>query len=129
MNIKHTDSRLKVVGYVSLALVATFVGLTYTLNRTLFLAGEERAVKTFEADTNTHSMKAFINFIAEHGKNYADHKETARRYRNFKANYEEVQASKLHEDHMPFAITIDNQFADLSAEEFMQLVAGGATVP
>lgn len=85
----------------------------------MFMAADERALRTFEADTNSDSMKAFVNFIADHGKNYADHKETAHRYRNFKANYEKVQKSKLHEFHMPYLITADSQFADLSSEEFL----------
>lgn len=116
---KHTDSRLKVIGYVSLALVVSLVGITYQLGRTVFLSSDEKALKMFDGDTNSEVMKAYVNFIAEYGRTYADRAETARRYRNFKSNYETVQKSKQHEKHMPLQITINNQFADLSGEEFI----------
>lgn len=126
---KHQDSRLKVVGYASLAIVVTLVGLTYQIGRTTFLASDEKALNMFEADSNSETMKAYVNFISEMGRSYADKKETARRYRIFKQNYEKVQKHSAHERHLPFSMTMNNQFADLTAEEFLEQIGGGAIVP
>lgn len=126
---KHTDSRLKVIGYVSLAVVVSLLGLTYTLGRTMFMSSDERALKIFNDDTNSEVMKAYVNFIAEYGKTYVDRTETARKYRNFKNNYQVLQKFKTHENHMPFKITLNNQYADLSGEEFIASLGNSAIVP
>ena len=48
-------------------------------------------LQNFEADSDSVVMKAFTSFITQHSRTYADKKETARRYRIFKANYESVE--------------------------------------
>jgi len=40
-----------------------------------------------------------------------------------------VQKSREHEIHLPFKITTENQFSDLTGEEFIKLIAKGAIVP
>jgi hypothetical protein len=72
------------------------------------MSADERALKIFEGDANSEIMTSFVNFISEAGRNYKDHTETARRYRNFKENYITVQKSKEHEFHMPYKISINN---------------------
>ena len=70
MAIQHTDSRLKVAGYATLAIAVSLIGITFTLGRTVFLPADVRALKVFSSDSDTDSMKAFVNFIAEHGRIY-----------------------------------------------------------
>ncbi len=74
-------------------------------------------------------MRSFINFIALHGKNYKDQTETARKYVNYKANYQEVVTSKRHDAHLPHKLTADSPFADLSGAEFLQLIGKAPIVP
>jgi hypothetical protein len=74
-------------------------------------------------------MKAFVNFVAEQGRTYADKTETARRYRIFKENYENTEKHRVHEEHLPYSVSATNKFADLTADEFMTIVANGAVVP
>lgn len=93
------------------------------------MSADERALKVFQGDANSETMTAFVNFISESGRNYKDEAETARRYRNFKANHAIVQRTKEHEHHMPHKISINTKFADLSAAEFLSMVSGGASVP
>ena len=59
-----TDSRFKVVGYVSLALVATLVLITYQVGNISFSSATERNLKVFDEDKNSETMKAFVNFIS-----------------------------------------------------------------
>ena len=87
---KHTDSRMKVVGYVSLALVVTLVGITYQLGKTTFMQANERNLFYFEKDSQSETMKLFLNFVSHNGKSYVDRSETAKRYNIFKANYEKA---------------------------------------
>jgi hypothetical protein len=61
---KPTDSRFKVVGYVSLALVATLFFISYQVGNISFASSVERNLKLFEDDKNSESMKAFVNFIS-----------------------------------------------------------------
>lgn len=84
----------------------------------------------FEKDVDSHIMKAYVNFIAEQGRTYADKRETARRYRIFKDNYEKTDKHRVHEQHLPYSVSATNKFADMTAEEFMTTVVGnGAVVP
>jgi hypothetical protein len=120
---------LKVIGYATVALVVTLSAITYQIGHSIMMSADERALKVFEGDAKSESMAAFVNFISESGRNYKDHTETARKYRNFKENYVIVQKGKEHERHMPYKISINSKFADLSAAEFLSLVSGGASVP
>lgn len=127
---KHTDSRLKVIGYVSLAIVVSIVGITWSIGRSIYLGSDERAIHQFEQDSNLPSMKAYVNFIAETGRTYKDKTETARRYRVFKGNYDRAAKHMEHQRHLPYQVTMSNQFADLTPEEFMEKVAkNGGIVP
>lgn len=99
---KTTDSRFKVVGYVSLALVATLVLITYQVGNISFSSSVERNLKVFEEDKNSETMKAFVNFISLQGRTYADRKETAYRYRIFKNNYAALARHQAHENHLPY---------------------------
>jgi len=74
----------------------------------IMMSADERALKVFEGDSNTEVMNSFVNFISESGRNYKDHTETARRYRNYKQNFMTVQMSKEHEHHMPYKISLNN---------------------
>lgn len=74
----------------------------------IMMSADERALKVFAGDANSESMTSFVNFISEQGRNYKDHTETARRYRNYKQNYLTVQTSKEHEKHMPYKISLNN---------------------
>ena len=129
VTIQHTDSRLKVAGYATLAIAVSLIGITFTLGRIVFLPSDERALKVFKSDSDSDSMKAFINFIAEQGRTYEDRTETARRYSIFKANLDNLSKYKVHEKHLPYTLSMDNQFADLTGEEFVAKVGGGAIVP
>ena len=60
---KTTDSRFKVVGYVSLAIVATLVLFTYQIGSISFSSSVERNLKVFDEEKNSDIMKAFVNFI------------------------------------------------------------------
>lgn len=60
------------VGYVSVALVVSLVGITYQISKTMFMASNEKNLKLFEEDANSETMKAYVNFIAETGRTYAD---------------------------------------------------------
>lgn len=86
----------------------TLTAFTYQVGHYVMMSADERALKVFEGDANTEIMKSFVNFIAERGRNYKDHTETAHRYRNYKQNYMTVQTSKEHEYHMPYKISINN---------------------
>ena len=106
---EHTDSRLKIIGYVSLALVVSLVGVTYQLGRTTFLGYEEKSLRIFEDDSNTETMKAFESFMGQFNKTYGDNKaEMAKRYRNFKNNAEKLRHHIRDVQHMPFAVTLSN---------------------
>lgn len=129
VSVQHTDSRLKVVGYATMAVVVSLIGITYTLGRTVFLPADERALKTFNGDTYTDSMKAFVGYVAESGKTYKDQQETATRYSNFKLNQEEIRRFQIHEQHMPMRLSLSGPFADATAEEFMEQFAQGTFVP
>ena len=59
-----TDSRFKVVGYVSLAVVATLVLITYQVGNISFSSAAERNLKVFEEEKDAETMKAFVNFIS-----------------------------------------------------------------
>jgi C1A family cysteine protease len=74
-------------------------------------------------------MKAFVNFIAEMSRTYTDKSETAARYRNFKNNYYKVQKHQVHEQHLPYTVTMSNRFADLSPEEFISQIGAESIVP
>ena len=104
----QTDSRLKVAGYVTLALTVSLLGLSFVLGRTMFLSTEERALKVFDGDSDTPSMKEFVAFIAQHGKTYSGRTETALRYSNFLENREAVRKTKEHEFHLSYRLTTDN---------------------
>lgn len=91
VTVQHTDSRLKVAGYAVMAVAISFIGISYTLGRTVFLPADERALKTFTSDTNSESMSAFVGFITEHGRTYKDQQETANKYASFKLNQEEIR--------------------------------------
>ena len=69
---KHTDSRLKVIGYVSLALVVSIAGIGFQISKSTFIATDEMNAKLFEDDANSDAMKAYVNFIADIGRTYAD---------------------------------------------------------
>jgi hypothetical protein len=84
---RTTDSRFKVVGYVSLAVVTTLLLFTYLVGNISFASSVERNLKVFDDEKNSETMKAFVNFISEQGRTYADRTETAYRYRIFKNNY------------------------------------------
>jgi hypothetical protein len=74
----------------------------------MFLSTEERALKVFDGDSDTPSMKEFVAFIAQHGKTYSGRTETALRYSNFLANREAVRKTKEHEFHLSYRLTTDN---------------------
>jgi len=116
---KTTDTRFKVVGYVSLAVVATLVIITYQLSNVVFTDSVERNLRVFDADKNSEIMKAYVNFISQTGRTYADRAETARRYRVFKSNYMSLATHMKHENHLSFKVNLINQFSDLAEEEFL----------
>ncbi len=91
VSAQHTDSRLKVVGYATMAIVVSLIGISYTLGRTVFLPADERALRTFSRDTNSESMKAFVGFVVDQGRTYADQQETANKYASYKKNQEEIE--------------------------------------
>lgn len=95
----------------------------------MFLSAQDRALKVFDSDADTETMKAFVAFVSQHGKTYADRQETATRYSNYLANKEQVRKTKEHEFHLPYRLDFENQFADLSAAEFLALVGNGTSVP
>lgn len=126
---KTTDSRFKVVGYVSLAVVATLVIITYQLSNFVFTDSIERNLRVFDEDKNSEIMKAYVTFISKMGKTYVDKAETAQRYRVFKNNYKALASHMKHENHLSFKVNLINQFSDLTEEEFLLIAATGATVP
>jgi hypothetical protein len=67
-------------------------------------------------------MKAFVNFITESGRTYKDKIETARRYRIFKSNYNKNAKQIEHQAHLPYHVTLNNQYADMTNEEFLESV-------
>jgi len=87
---------LKVIGYATVALVVTLSAITYQIGHSIMMSADEKALKVFQGDANSETMTAFVNFISESGRNYKDETETARRYRNFKANHAIVQRTKIH---------------------------------
>lgn len=99
---KAADSRLKVVGYVSLAIVASLFIITYQLSNTVTSYTLENNLRIFENDKNSEIMKAYVNFISEMGRTYTDKAETARRYRIFKNNYQALDSHRAHENHLSF---------------------------
>lgn len=107
----------------------SLLGLGFTLNRTVFLSAQERALKVFDSDANTETMKAFVAFVSEYGRSYADHQETAMRYQNYLANMEQIRKYQEHEFHLPYRLSVQNQFADLSPAEFVALMGNGTSVP
>jgi C1A family cysteine protease len=73
----------------------------------------------FESDTDSETMKAYMNFLAQHKKLYADIQTTADRYKIFKANYQMIQNHNKHADVLPFVMEV-NVFADFTIEEFLE---------
>jgi hypothetical protein len=116
---KAADSRLKVVGYVSLAIVASLFIITYQSSNALSYNSLEKNLQVFEEDKNSESMKAYVNFISQMGRTYTDKSETARRYRIFKNNYKALDKQRVHENHLSFKVNLINQFSDLTEEEFL----------
>lgn len=72
------------------------------------------------------AMKAYINFIAEYGKQYASKDHAFQNYNVFKKNYEAIKEHNKHEKVLPFVMGV-NQFADMSAEDFQKL--NGVEIP
>jgi len=56
---------MKVIGYVSLAVVVSLVGITYQVARTIRMTSDERALSMFDSESNSAAMKAYVSFIAE----------------------------------------------------------------
>jgi hypothetical protein len=50
----------------------SLLGLGFTLNRTVFLSADERALKVFNSDADTETMKAFVGFVSQYERSYAD---------------------------------------------------------
>jgi hypothetical protein len=71
-------------------------------------------------------MKAYINFIAEYGKQYASKEHANKKYEVFKENYEAIKEHNKHEKLLPFVMGV-NQFADMSVEDFQKL--NGIEIP
>lgn len=65
-------------------------------------------------------MRAYINFIAEYGRQYATRDHANERYSVFKKNYEQIRAHNKHEQVMPFVMGV-NQFTDMTPQEFAKL--------
>ena len=72
------------------------------------MSADERALKIFEGDANSEIMTSFVAFISEAGRNYKDHTETVRKYRNFRENYKTIQRYQEHAFHMPYKLSINN---------------------
>lgn len=106
----------------------SLVGITYQIGRSTYIATDERNLQLFEEDGNSESMKAFVNFITESGRTYKDKIETARRYRIFKSNYNKNAKHIEHEAHLPYHVTLNNQYADMTNEEFLQSVNVQASI-
>ncbi len=81
---------------------------------------EDFNLALFENDSNSDAMKAYVNFLAEHKKTYADRKSQAHRYKIFKANYEKVNKHNLYAQDLPFTMSL-NYFADMSDAEYQHL--------
>ena len=96
------DSRFKVVGYVSLAVVASLFIIIYQLSNTVVSYSLESNLRIYEEDKNSEIMKAYVNFISQMGRTYTDKAETARRYRIFKNNYKALDKHRAHENHLSF---------------------------
>jgi lantibiotic modifying enzyme len=64
-------------------------------------------------------MKAYITFLATHGKTYADKHTNSQRYKIFKENFETIEKHNRHKHLMPFEMGI-NRFADMTAEEALE---------
>lgn len=126
---KATDTRFKVIGYVSLAVIASLFIITYQLSNSIVSYTLENNLRIFDDDKNSEIMKAYVNFISQMGRTYTDKAETARRYRIFKNNYEALDKHRAHENHLSFKVNLVNQFSDLTEEEFLDLAATGAKVP
>lgn len=99
---KAADTRFKVVGYVSLAVVASLFIITYQLSNAVISYSLENNLRIFEEDKNSEIMKAYVNFISQMGRTYTDKSETARRYRIFKNNYLALDKHRAHENHLSF---------------------------
>ena len=97
-----TDSRIKVVGYVSLAIVASLFIITYQLSNKVVSYSLESNLRIFEEDKNSEIMKAYVNFISQMGRTYTDKSETTRRYRIFKNNYLALGKHRAHQNHLSF---------------------------
>jgi len=71
----------------------------------------------YESESETEAMKAYMNFLATYGRQYASMDETANRYRIFKDNYDNIMKHNALGDLVPFTREI-NQFSDMTNEEF-----------
>ena len=61
-------------------------------------------MKVFDEDKDSETMKAYVNFISQMGRTYADRSETAQRYRIFKNNYLALEKHRAHENHLPYTV-------------------------
>ena len=115
---RHTDSRQKLITYITGGLLATIIAVSLQICYTS-VDPVEFNKKLFENDLETPSMQAFVNFMAEHLRTYSSRQETAYRYRVFKSNYEMVTKHNLHAKHLPFTMAV-NKYADMTKEEFLE---------
>ena len=114
---KHQDRRNRLINYT----VAALLGATVLVSLQICYTNVDSKalnLQLFDQDANSETMKAYINYLAESKKTFADRQSQADRYRNFKANYEMIKNHNLYSDSLPFEMEL-NHFADMSREEFV----------
>jgi len=74
-------------------------------------------------DDHVFVEKQFHSFVARYGREYADEKERAKRFENFKSNHEFIVKHNA-DTSQTYRVAI-NQFADLSTEEYITQYASG----